>query len=162
MLWHLQLRRDALLLQLQGGVVQGALYDLHHVQLSEVISRRPAVVHLVELRQCAHVLQQLVHALALGIAALQEVGLLLFRHVRMVEDALQVAVDARGRRLQLVGGVLRELPLDAHLVLLRVAQLPVEHDDGMADVAQLVVGQALLQLVLQLLGLHSRSQLACL
>ena len=44
--------------------------------------------------------------------------LLVFGHVWMVEDALQVTMNAGGRCLQFVSGILRELALDAHLVFL--------------------------------------------
>ena len=36
-----------------------------------------------------------------------------------------------------------------------MAQLPVEHDDGVADVTQLIVRQAALQLVVEFLALLS-------
>ena len=35
-----------------------------------------------------------------------------------------------------MGGILCELALDAHLFLLRMAQFPVEHDNGVADVVE--------------------------
>ena len=145
MLWHVERRCDALVLKLQSGIVKRTLYDLQHIDGAVlIVSLRPVVVHLVELGECTHVLQQLVHALALCITALQEVLLLVFGHLRMVKDALQETVDAGGGGLQFMGGILGELALDAYLVLFRMAELPVEHDDGVTDVAQLVVGQAAL------------------
>ena len=72
-----------------------------------------------------HVHEQFAHALALGIAALQEVFLLVLRHVGMVKDALQIAVYAGGRGFQLVGSILGELAFEAELVLLAMAQFPV-------------------------------------
>ena len=68
-------------------------------------------IHLVKPCQRTHVKQQLVHALALGIAAFQEMFPLILRHAGIVKDALQIAVDAHGGRLQFVGGILRELSL---------------------------------------------------
>ena len=106
-------------------------------------------IHLVEPSQRTHVKQQFVHALALCIAAFEKVFPLILRHVGIVEDALQIAVDAHSGRLQFVGGILRELALQPSLVFLGMPQLPVEHDDGVADVAQLVIGQVPLQLMIQ-------------
>ena len=106
-----------------------------------------AIIHFVQLCQSTHVKQQLAHTLALGIATFQEMFLLVLRHVGMVKDAFQVTMNAGGRCLQFVSGILRELALDTHLVLLRMTQFPIEHDDGVTDVAQLVVGQASLQFV---------------
>ncbi len=104
-------------------------------------------IHLVEPCQRTHVEQQLVHALALGIAALQKMFPLILRHAGIVEDALQIAVDAHGGCLQFVGGILRELALQPRLVFLGMPQLPVEHDDGVADVTQLVIGKIPFQLM---------------
>ena len=93
------------------------------------------VVHLVQFGERTHVVQQFAHTLALGIAALEKVFLLILGHVGIVKYALQVAVYAGGWRLQFVSGILRELALDAYLVLLGVTEFPVECDDGVTDVA---------------------------
>ncbi len=81
--------------------------------------------------------------------------LLVLRHVWIVKDALQVAVNAGGWRLQFMGSILSELALDAYLFFLRMTELPIEHDDGVADVTQLVIGQTSLQFVVERLALFS-------
>ena len=85
--------------------------------------------------------------------------LLVFGHIGIVENALQIAVDAHCRGLQLVGRVLCELALQPRLVFLGVSQLPVEHDYGVADVAQFVVGTVAFHLIVErfaLLGLDCK------
>ena len=147
---HLQAWCDPFFLERKGCVVEDAANNLHHIHILVFITIAEMVgVHLVEPCQRTHVEQQLVHALALGIAAFQKMLLLILRYVGIIEDALQIAVDTHGGRLQFVGGILRELALQSRLVFLGMPQLPVEHDDGVADVAQLVVGQMPLQFVIQ-------------
>ena len=146
--------RDASLLQLQGGVFEHVMNDGQNVRLTEFVGGvRMTVLHLVQLRQGTHVEQQFVHPFALGIAALKEMLALVLRHIGIVENALQVTMNAGSRGLEFVGCILRQLPFNAKLVLLRVAEFPIELDDGVADVAQLVVRQSALQFVIQLVAL---------
>ena len=74
--------------------------------------------------------------------------LLILGHVGIVEDALQIAVDAHGGRLQFVCSILGELSLQSRLFLLGMSQFPIEHDDSMADVTQLVIGKIPFQLMI--------------
>ena len=100
------------MLEGEGCVVEDAANNLYHIHLLVFLTIAEVIgIHLVEPCERTHVKQQLVHTLALGIAALQEMLLLILRHVGIVEDALQIAVDAHGGRLQFVGGILRELSL---------------------------------------------------
>ena len=136
MLGHLYGWRDMLFVQLKRCVFEHVLYDGTDVNLQ---IRLPGVcttvVHLVKFGECTHVKQQFGHAFTLRIAALQKVFFLIFGHVGMIQNALQITVNAGGRRLQFVGGILCQLALDAYLVLLRMAEFPIKHNDGMADVA---------------------------
>ena len=146
----------ATLAELQRGVCQHTLHDGGDIDILARVALaalRQAFAQLIEFRQCRHVEQQAVHALALGIAAFKKLASFLFQHLGMVDDALEIAVYAGGGCLQLMGGVLRELALDECLLLFAVPQLPVERDDVVRDVAQLVVGQTLLYLMVDLLAL---------
>ena len=54
----------------------------------------------------------------------------ILRHVGVLDDTLQKSSDTGCRCLEFVCCILRELLLDAQLLLLRMVKLPVEHDDG--------------------------------
>ena len=109
---HALLFKGELALQLHGA------YYLRHVGLVED-HHLGAIVETVER---GHVVEQRRQALALGMASLQEVVARGGSHVGMFENGLQIALYARHWGLQLVGHVLRELPLEHALLLLRLFQ----------------------------------------
>ena len=77
---------------------------------------------------------------------------LVLRQVGIIDDGLEISLYACRRSLQFVCGILSELALQSLLVLLRVAQFPVEMGYGVGDVSQFIVWHALFQLLVKLLA----------
>ena len=130
------------------------MYDLQHIYLTICLADYVLiVVQLVKFGESTHVEKQFAHAFTLGIATLQKMLLLILLHVGIVEDAFQIPMYAGSWCLQFVCGILRQLPFYAQLFFLRMAQFPIKHDDGVADVAQLVIRQMPLQFVVEFFAL---------
>ena len=94
-----------------------------------------SVVHAVER---GYVLQERRQTLALGIAALEELLAHRVVDVRILQNGLEVSLNACHRRLQLMRDVLRELALENVLFATCGLQALVNLDDTLRYLAQLV------------------------
>lgn len=94
-----------------------------------------SVVHAVER---GYVLQERCQTLTLGIAALEKLLTHRVVDVRILQNGLEVSLNACYRRLQLMRDVLRELALENVLFAARGLQALVNLDDALRYLAQLV------------------------
>ena len=101
--------------QLERGLPLYALHQVGNIHRFEVMQLR-CVVQLV---QCRDVLQKRCQSLALRKATLKKQHPSLFVHIGMIENRLQIALNACHRRLQLMRDILRELPFQRILLLTR-------------------------------------------
>ena len=110
------------------------LRDVHRLLAVQVLH----LVHDVERRDVG---QQRGEPLALRVAAVEKHLARLLVDRGMVDERLQVALDARHGRLQLVGDVVGELAFEFVLLPARALVALIDLDDALGDVAQLVVGK---------------------
>ncbi len=145
-LWDVHHGRDVPRMEGESCILQCSVDNVGYVYLTHLsFICRGAGKCCVQFGQGVHVLQQAAHALALGIAPLQKVLTLLGRNAGILQYSLQETVYAGSRGLELVCHVLCELPFDARLLGTGMMQVPVELNNGVGDIAQVIIRKAALQ-----------------